>query len=88
MAFRLGGGRSIHLSYEGVGADLPTRPRARCRTRSSMGVVTTPDLPPADDRPLLDERTGDEYGEGWGDRDDEAARIRQLQEDVPPHHGD
>lgn len=54
-----------------------------------MELVSTPDQPPAaDDRPLLDERTSDEYGEGWGDRDDEAARLRQLQEDVPPHHGD
>jgi hypothetical protein len=54
-----------------------------------MGVVSQPDeRPPADDRPLLDERSSDEYGEGWGDRDDEAARLRQLQEDVPPHHGD
>lgn len=53
-----------------------------------MRLVTQPDDRPAAERPLLDERTSDEYGEGWGDRDEEAARLRQLQEDVPPHHGD
>ena len=77
MAFRLGGGRSIHLSYEGVDAHLPTR--------SSMADVSE-----RDERPLLDDRTGDEYGEGWGERerDEEQERLRQLREDKPPHHGD
>jgi hypothetical protein len=48
------------------------------------------DVSESDERPLLDDRTGDEYGEGWGDResDEEQERIRQLREDKPPHHGD
>jgi hypothetical protein len=48
--------------------------------------MTTPDEPP-----VFDDRTSDEYGEGWGDasREDEAEEaLRRLREDKPPHHGD
>ncbi|MDQ1688727.1 MAG: hypothetical protein QOK42_1702 [Frankiaceae bacterium] len=51
-----------------------------------MDLVSQPD-----DRPVFDDRTSDEYGEGWGDQTpqeeaDEA--TRRLREDKPPHHGD
>lgn len=53
-----------------------------------MSAMSTPSAPAPDERPLLDDLTRDERDEGWGDHDGEDARIRQLREDVPPHHGD
>jgi hypothetical protein len=44
-----------------------------------------------DERPVFEDKSSDEYGEGWGDRspqEEEEAATRRLREDKPPHHGD
>ena len=52
--------------------------------------MTEPDSRKSDDeRPLLDERTRDEYDEGWGERRPSADDDdRRYLEERPPHHGD
>lgn len=63
--------------------------RGGAESSGGEGVPSDPGSSSDDRRAgeLLPERTSDEGGEGWGDRDDGSDDERYFRE-RPPHHGD